>query len=68
MYHNEGMFCTCCGMQLRLTLCSRACKETHGSREVIGLNGYTVSSMLGQPECLQKYVNSFILRYDRLEF
>jgi hypothetical protein len=54
MYHNEGMFCTCCGMQLRLTPRSRAFKETHGSREVIDLNRYTVSSMRGQPECLQK--------------
>jgi predicted amidophosphoribosyltransferase len=26
MYH-DGLFCPCCGMQLRLTPSSRACKE-----------------------------------------
>ena len=25
--YNDGLFCPCCGMQLRLTPCSRRCKE-----------------------------------------
>jgi uncharacterized paraquat-inducible protein A len=27
MYHNEGIFCPCCGMQLRLTPSNREGKE-----------------------------------------
>ncbi|MFL6462560.1 MAG: hypothetical protein ACJ71J_16725 [Nitrososphaeraceae archaeon] len=27
MYYNEGMFCPCCGMQLRLTPSNREGKE-----------------------------------------
>jgi hypothetical protein len=28
MYYNEGMFCPCCGMQLRITPSNREGKET----------------------------------------
>ena len=33
MYHNEGAFCPCCGMQLRLTPSDRKHKEILGKRK-----------------------------------
>jgi hypothetical protein len=35
--HHDGLFCPCCGMQLRLTPSSRECKEILRKRKDKGI-------------------------------
>jgi predicted amidophosphoribosyltransferase len=58
LYH-DGLFCPCCGMQLRLTPSSRRCKEILRKRKAIVGNGW---ALMDQPLILNKEHFEYALR------